>query len=69
VSTEFTSTGGHALGLRFHADGPGREPFITLNGVYPFSEEKFGHAMVPVTDGGAEMLTSEKLITHELWVA
>ncbi len=45
------------------------EPFITLNGVYPFSEEKFGHAMVPVTDGGAEILTSEKLITHELWVA
>ena len=46
------------------------EPLITLNGVYPFSEEKFGlEAIVLVTDGGAEMLTSEKLITHELWVA
>ncbi len=46
------------------------EPFITSNGVYPFSEEKFGlEAMVPITDGGAEMLTSEKLITYELWVA
>ena len=48
------------------------EPFITLNGVYPSweAEEKFGpEAMVLVTDGGAEMLTSEKLITHELRVA
>ena len=48
------------------------ELFINLNGVYPSweAEEKFRlEAMVLVTDVGAEMLMSEKFITHELRVA
>ena len=47
------------------------EPFITLNGVYPSweAEEKFGLEAMVLTDGGAEMVTSEKFITHELRVA
>ena len=48
------------------------EPFITLNGVYPFweAEEKFGlEAVVLVTENGAEVLTTEEFISHELWIA
>ena len=47
------------------------EPFITLNGVYPFWEasEKFGlEDVVLVTAEGAEVLTSEESITHDLWL-
>ena len=81
------STIGHSLGLDIHEE-PGLtaangdliqrnmvlavEPFVTLNGVYPFweAEEKFGlEAVVLVTDTGAEVLTSETLLTHELWIA
>ena len=78
---------GHSVGLDIH-EPPGLsatnedlieenmvlavEPFITLNGVYPFWEakEKFGlEAMVLVTESGAEVLTSEELVTHDLWIA
>jgi Xaa-Pro aminopeptidase len=48
------------------------EPYITLNGVFPFWEaaEKFGlEDVVVVTKDGAEILTSEEKITHELWIA
>ena len=48
------------------------EPYITLNGVFPFWEatEKFGlEDVVVVTEDGAEILTSEDKITHELWIA
>ncbi len=78
---------GHSLGLDIH-ESPGLsagnedlmqqnmvlavEPFITLNGVYPFweAEEKFGlEAVVLVTENGAEVLTTEEFISHELWIA
>lgn len=78
---------GHSVGLDIH-ESPGLsagneeliqenmvlavEPFVTLNGVYPFweAEEKFGlEAIVLVTAKGAEILTSEELFTHELWIA
>ena len=78
---------GHSLGLDIH-ELPGLsatnttliqenmvlsvEPYITLDGVYPFwdAEEKFGlEDVVLVTQQGAEILTSEDLLTHELWVA
>ena len=77
---------GHNLGLDIH-EHPGLgatstallrenmvlcvEPFITLDGVYPFWEasEKFGlEDVVLVTAEGAEVLTSEESITHDLWV-
>ena len=47
------------------------EPFITLDGVHPFweAEEKFGlEDVVLVTADGAQLLTSEDMITHDLWV-
>ena len=46
------------------------ELFINLNGVYPSweAEEKFGLEAMVLTDGGAEMVTSEKFITHQLRV-
>lgn len=78
---------GHSIGLDIH-EMPGLsatnttliqenmvlsiEPYITLDGVYPFwdAEEKFGlEDVVLVTQQGAEILTSEDLLTHELWVA
>ncbi len=77
---------GHNLGLDIH-EHPGLgatsttllqenmvlcvEPFITLDGVYPFWEasEKFGlEDVVLVTGEGTEVLTSEEMITHDLWV-
>ena len=77
---------GHGLGLDVH-EQPGLsatntavlqenmvlsvEPFITLNGVYPFWEanEKFGlEDVVLITEDGTEILTSEERITHDLWV-
>jgi Xaa-Pro aminopeptidase len=77
---------GHNLGLDLH-EQPGLsatntalfqenmvicvEPFVTLDGVYPFWEatEKFGlEDVVLVVADGAEVLTSEELITHDLWV-
>lgn len=48
------------------------EPYITLDGVYPFwsATEKFGlEDVVVVTQGGVEVLTPEDDLTHELWVA
>ena len=48
------------------------EPFVTLDGVYPFWEasEKFGlEDVVRVTASGAEVLTSEEAVTRDLWVA
>jgi Xaa-Pro aminopeptidase len=78
---------GHSLGLDIH-ELPGLsatnttliqenmvlsvEPYITMNGIYPFwdAEEKFGlEDVVVVTQHGAEILTSEDLLTHELWIA
>ena len=47
------------------------EPKISLNGVYPFwkAREKFGlEDVILVTENGAEILTREEDITHELWV-
>jgi len=47
------------------------EPYITLDGAFPFWEasEKFGlEDVVLVTKDGAEILTDEESITHELWV-
>ena len=47
------------------------EPFITLSGVYPFWEakEKFGlEDVVLVTENGSEILTTEEMVTHDLWV-
>ena len=47
------------------------EPYITLNGVYPFWEasEKFGlEDVVVVTKTGTEVLTPEQEFTHALWV-
>ena len=47
------------------------EPYITLNGAYPFweAEEKFGlEDVVPVTEDGVEILTSEEAIAHDHWV-
>ena len=77
---------GHSLGLDVH-EQPGLsatnmallqenmvlsvEPYITLNGHFPFwdAKEKFGlEDVVLVTKDGAELLTSEDKITHELWV-
>jgi Xaa-Pro dipeptidase len=77
---------GHSLGLDIH-EHPGLgatntallqenmvlsvEPFITLDGVYPFWEasEKFGlEDVVLVTGDGTEVLTSEEKVTHDLWV-
>jgi Xaa-Pro dipeptidase len=78
---------GHCLGLDIH-ELPGLsatnttliqenmvlsvEPYITLNGVYPFwdAAEKFGlEDVVVVTKDGVEVLTSEDEVTHDLWVA
>ena len=77
---------GHCLGLDIHElpglsatnSAPIREnmvlsvePYITLDGVYPFwdAAEKFGlEDVVVVTKDGVEVLTSEDEITHELWV-
>ena len=78
---------GHGLGLDIH-EQPGLsvtntavleenmvlcvEPFITLDGVYPFWEakEKFGlEDVVLITENGTEILTAEELITHDLWIA
>jgi Xaa-Pro aminopeptidase len=77
---------GHSLGLDIH-ELPGLsasntaliqenmvlsvEPYITLNGVFPFwdANEKFGlEDVVVVTKDGVEILTSEDKITHELWI-
>ena len=77
---------GHCLGLDIH-EQPGLsatstavlqenmvlsvEPYITLNGVYPFWEasEKFGlEDVVLVTAEGTEILTPEEGITHDLWI-
>ena len=77
---------GHNLGLDIH-EQPGLsatstallqenmvlsvEPFITLNGVYPFWEatEKFGlEDVVRITKDGTEILTPEEKITHDLWI-
>ena len=77
---------GHGLGLDLH-EQPGLsakntalleenmvlcvEPFVTLDGVYPFweAEEKFGlEDVVLVTASGAEVLTSEEAVTRDLWV-
>ena len=77
---------GHSIGLDVH-EHPGLsatnrdplkpnmvlsvEPYITLNGAYPFwdAKEKFGlEDVVLVTEDGAEVLTDEDSITHELWV-
>ena len=77
---------GHGLGLDLH-EQPGLsaineaameagmvlcvEPFITLDGVYPFWEasEKFGlEDVVLVREDGVEILTSEEMISHDLWV-
>jgi Xaa-Pro aminopeptidase len=47
------------------------EPFMTLNGAHPFweADEKFGlEDVVRVTRDGVEILTSEEMITHDLWV-
>ncbi|MCL5997016.1 MAG: Xaa-Pro peptidase family protein [Chloroflexi bacterium] len=47
------------------------EPYITLDGVYPFwaATEKFGlEDVVLVTRDGVEILTPEDQISHELWV-
>jgi len=78
---------GHSLGLDVHeqpglsasneaAIEPGMvlcvEPFITLDGAFPFWEatEKFGlEDVVLVGENGAEVLTSEEMITHDLWLA
>ena len=78
---------GHGLGLDAH-ERPGLaalserplepgmvicvEPFVTLDGVFPFWEAagKFGlEDVVLVTDGGHEILTSESIISHDLFVA
>jgi Xaa-Pro aminopeptidase len=48
------------------------EPFITAEGKYPFwdAREKYGlEDNVVVTETGIEVLTSEELITHDLWIA
>ena len=47
------------------------EPFVTLDGLFPFWEarEKFGlEDVVLVTADGAEVITSEESITRDLWV-
>ena len=47
------------------------EPYITLDGVYPFweAEEKFGpEDVVLVTEDGVEILTGDEAITHDLWI-
>ena len=47
------------------------EPFIALNGIYPFweAEEKFGlEDVVLITGEGTELLTSEEMMTHDLWI-
>jgi len=78
---------GHNLGLDIH-ESPGLsatntaplkenmvlsvEPYITLDGVFPFWEaaEKFGlEDVVRVTKDGVEIFTDEESFTHELWVA
>ena len=77
---------GHCIGLDVH-EHPGLsvtntaplkenmvlsvEPYITLNGVYPFwdAKEKFGlEDVVLVTEDGTEVLTGEDYSTHEMWV-
>ena len=48
------------------------EPFVTLNGVSPFweAEGKFGlEDVVLVTEDGHEVLTSESIVSHDLFVA
>ena len=78
---------GHSIGVNIH-EHPGLshqssfvleagmafavEPFITLNGHYPFHEalEKYGlEDNVIVTEDGVEVMTREDYITHELWIA
>ena len=65
-------------GLAFHNHVPleanmvlSIEPFITLDGVFPFWEArgKFGlEASVLITDDGHEILTAESIISHDLMV-
>ena len=48
------------------------EPFVTLDGVHPFwdAKGKFGlEDVVLVTETGHEILTSESIISHELFIA
>jgi Xaa-Pro aminopeptidase len=78
---------GHSIGLNIH-EHPGLsyenplpleqnmafavEPFITLNGHYPYHEapEKYGlEDNLIVTKDGVEMMTKEEYVTHELWIA
>ena len=65
-------------GLAFHNDVPleanmvlSIEPFITLDGAFPFWEAqgKFGlEDSVLITDDGHEILTAESIISHDLMV-
>jgi Xaa-Pro aminopeptidase len=65
-------------GLAFHNHQPleanmvvSIEPFITLDGVYPFiqAQGKFGlEDSVLITTGGFEILTNESIISHDLMV-
>lgn len=78
---------GHSIGLNIH-EHPGLsyenpfvlqenmafavEPFITLNGHYPFDEapEKYGlEDNLIVTRDGVEMMTKDEYVSHELWIA
>lgn len=48
------------------------EPFITAEGKFPFwdAREKYGlEDNVVVTQNGIDVLTSEELVTHDLWIA
>jgi len=77
---------GHGLGLDVH-EPPGLaarnqrpleanmvvcvEPFVTLDGVYPFwsAERKFGlEDVVLVKEGGHEVLTDKSILSHDLFV-
>lgn len=65
-------------GLAFHNHTPleanmvvSIEPFVSLNGVYPWLQAsgKFGlEDSVLITDEGHEVLTSESIISHDLFV-
>ncbi len=65
-------------GLTFHNQSPleanmviSIEPFITLNGAFPFPKAagKFGlEDSVLITGDGYEILTSEEIISHDLFV-
>jgi Xaa-Pro aminopeptidase len=78
---------GHSIGLNIH-EHPGLsagntanlepnmafavEPYITLNGKYPFwdASEKYGlEDNLIVTADGIEMMTKEEYVTHDLWIA